>query len=189
MCETIAWPHSMVGYKYPRADSNCRENLLCFAFFLDCKTVGFFLKISKEISKAWRKSLKRAKRASLTCFQPCSRPFVWLLARTWIRKNRDCFAVYVFPAVFAQQRRGNGRRRVQRMTNNEFEMLEKAIFFFWCTCKFYLFLRSMNHFHLGISLAKNLDLQVDSLVGNFKKISAFHVYALCFHETFHDKWC
>ena len=23
----------MVGYKYPRADSNCRENLLCFAFF------------------------------------------------------------------------------------------------------------------------------------------------------------
>ena len=49
----------MVGYKYPRADSNCRENLLCFAFFLDCKTVGFFLKISKEIGKAWRKSLVR----------------------------------------------------------------------------------------------------------------------------------
>ena len=33
---------------------------------LDCKTVGFFLKISKEIGKAWRKSLMRAKRASLT---------------------------------------------------------------------------------------------------------------------------
>ena len=33
---------------------------------LDCKTVGFFLKISKEISKAWRKSLTRARRASLT---------------------------------------------------------------------------------------------------------------------------
>ena len=33
---------------------------------LDCKTVGFFLKISKEIGKAWRKSLTRAKRASLT---------------------------------------------------------------------------------------------------------------------------
>ena len=33
---------------------------------VDCKTVGFFLKISKEIGKAWRKSLKRAKRASLT---------------------------------------------------------------------------------------------------------------------------
>ena len=27
-------------------------------------------------------------------FQPRSRPFVWLLARTWIRKNTDCFAVY-----------------------------------------------------------------------------------------------
>ena len=33
---------------------------------LDCKTVRFFLKISKEIGKAWRKSLTRAKRASLT---------------------------------------------------------------------------------------------------------------------------
>ena len=53
---------------------------------LDCKTVGFFLKISQEIGKAWHKSLTHAKRASLTrpaslpslalCFQPCSRPFV-----------------------------------------------------------------------------------------------------------------
>ena len=52
---------------------------------LDCKTVGFFLKTRKEIGKAWRKSLTRAKRASLTppslpslalCFQPRSRPFV-----------------------------------------------------------------------------------------------------------------
>ena len=33
---------------------------------LDCKTVGFFLKISKEIGNAWRKSLMRANRASLT---------------------------------------------------------------------------------------------------------------------------
>ena len=34
---------------------------------LDCETVGFFfLKISKEIGKAWRKSLSRAKRASFT---------------------------------------------------------------------------------------------------------------------------
>ena len=30
------------------------------------KQSGFFLKISKEIGKPWRKSLKRAKRASLT---------------------------------------------------------------------------------------------------------------------------
>ena len=58
---------------------------------LDCKTVGFFLKISKEIGKAWRKSLKRANGRmrrekkpvflaslpSLTLrFQPRSRPFV-----------------------------------------------------------------------------------------------------------------
>ena len=39
---------------------------LSVAPMIDCKTVGFFLKISKEIGKAWRKSLTRAKRASLT---------------------------------------------------------------------------------------------------------------------------
>ena len=53
---------------------------------IDCKTVGFFRKISQEIGKAWRKSLTRAKRVrrgkktslpSLAlCFQPRSRPFV-----------------------------------------------------------------------------------------------------------------
>ena len=58
------------------------------------KTVGFFREISKELGKAWRKSLTRAKRLNLTCeargkkkvllaslpslalcFQPRSRPF------------------------------------------------------------------------------------------------------------------
>ena len=34
------------------------------------------------------------------CFQPHSRPFVWLLARTWIRKNTDCFAVYGWSGLF-----------------------------------------------------------------------------------------
>ena len=43
-----------------------RSNIRDGSIFLDCKTVGFFLKISKEIGKAWRKSLTRAKRASLT---------------------------------------------------------------------------------------------------------------------------
>ena len=38
---------------------------------VDCKTAGFFLKISKEISKAWRKSLTRANRASVSP-QSCS---------------------------------------------------------------------------------------------------------------------
>ena len=32
------------------------------ACLIDCKTVGFFLKISKEIGKAWRMSFTRAKR-------------------------------------------------------------------------------------------------------------------------------
>ena len=55
---------------------SCLEWLTCLFVFtmvefekvlysLDCKTVGFSLKITKEIGKAWRKSLTRAKRASL----------------------------------------------------------------------------------------------------------------------------
>ena len=79
------------------------------ASVVHCKTVGFFLKTSKEIGKAWRKGLSRARRASrrmrrekktplaslpslALCFQFRSRPFVWLIARTWISKNTDCFA-------------------------------------------------------------------------------------------------
>ena len=51
-------------------------------------------------SKSVKKLVKRGVRVliasllSLTLrFQPRSRPFVWLLARTWIRKNTDCFGV------------------------------------------------------------------------------------------------
>ena len=82
------------------------------ACMIDCKTVGFFLKISKEIGEAWGKSLKREARKPHTsvrrvrreslpslalCFQPRSRPFVGCsrIARTWIRRNTDCLAVYV----------------------------------------------------------------------------------------------
>ena len=60
---------------------------------IDCKTVGFFLKISKEIGKACPKSLTREAREPYTpvgrvrrekknspglalCFQPRSRPLV-----------------------------------------------------------------------------------------------------------------
>ena len=45
---------------------NSFNNNFFYDVDVDCKTVGFFLKISKEIGKAWRKSLARAKRVSLT---------------------------------------------------------------------------------------------------------------------------
>ena len=62
--------------------------LFCWFFpGIDCKTDGFFLKIIKKKGKVWSHSL------FLALFQR-SRPFVWLLARAWIRKNTDCFAVY-----------------------------------------------------------------------------------------------
>ena len=64
----------------------------------------FFLKISKEIGKAWLKSLEREARerkarekrlspVSLSVFNLVPDLSVWLLARTWIRKSTDCLAV------------------------------------------------------------------------------------------------
>ena len=47
---------------------------------VDCKTVGFFLKISKEIGNAWRKSLMRSNRASLLF--DCSRVLEYAKIRT-----------------------------------------------------------------------------------------------------------
>ena len=70
---------------------------------VDCKTVDFFLKISKEIGKAWRKSLTRAKRASLTRLSPvslsvfslvpdllfdCTRVLEYAKMRTVLQSNR-----------------------------------------------------------------------------------------------------
>ena len=47
-----------------------------------------------NIQKVKLKFNHEAKRASLTRKPHDSfRPFVWLFARTWIRKNTDCFAV------------------------------------------------------------------------------------------------
>ena len=61
------------------------------AWLLDCKTVCFFSKsVKKSVKRAARVLPARSARASpglALCFQPRSRPFVWLLARTWIRKN------------------------------------------------------------------------------------------------------
>ena len=33
-----------------------------------------------------------------------------------------------------------------------------------------------------------MDLQIPSLVSDFKKTNAVLVYAMCYHETVHDKW-
>ena len=55
---------------------------------IDCKTVGFFLKISKEIGNAWRKSLMRANRASLThLLFDCSRVLEYAKIRTVLQSS------------------------------------------------------------------------------------------------------
>ena len=63
---------------------------------LDCKTVGFFfLKISKEIGNAWRKSLARAKRGSLDC----SRVLEYAKIRTVLRSRLDSWPTCSEPEV------------------------------------------------------------------------------------------
>ena len=58
---------------------------------LDCKTVRVFSQNCFSVAEESHMPVP-----SLTLrFQPQSRPFVWLLARTWIRKNTGCFAVYL----------------------------------------------------------------------------------------------
>ena len=53
---------------------------------VDCKTVVFFfLKISKVIGKAWRKSLTRAKSATRTCFQPHLTVRAYLNTQKYVR--------------------------------------------------------------------------------------------------------
>ena len=91
---------------------------------LDCKTVGFFSKsVKKSATRGVRALRARSARASharsvspqsrsqalslaLRLFSACSRPFVWLPARTWIRKNTDCFAVQWWLASHAGVFRG-----------------------------------------------------------------------------------
>ena len=48
----------------------------------------FFLKISKEIGKAWRKSLTPAKRASLTRPFDCSRVLEYAKIRTVLQSSQ-----------------------------------------------------------------------------------------------------
>ena len=74
------------------------SEIFCLIQGLDCKTVRFFLKICKEIGnrgvRVLRARASHARRACeayffaslpsfALCFQPRSRPFVWLLARTF----------------------------------------------------------------------------------------------------------
>ena len=62
---------------------------------LDCKTVGFFLKIGK----AWRKSLTRAKRASLARLAPdllfdCSRVPEYAKTLTVLQPIRQTLSLF-----------------------------------------------------------------------------------------------
>ena len=50
-----------------------------------------------------------------------SRPFVWLLARTWIRKNTDCFAVYIWSVCGNTDNKEYGFVHFSSITSNFFD--------------------------------------------------------------------
>ena len=62
----------------------------------------------------------------------------------------------IFPAIYARRFVTlNAWRLEHKVMNNGFEMLEKARFFFWCTCQFSGNFTCHSHLHFGISLVKN----------------------------------
>ena len=80
--------------------------------YIDCKTVRFFLKISKEIGKAWRKSLARAKGASLTRLFSASFHTFCLTTRAYLNMQKyglfcslrltklERFIIYIMHSLF-----------------------------------------------------------------------------------------
>ena len=72
--------------------TNFHLNTTVVAIFLDCKTVGFFLKISKEFDNAWRKSYAREAREPPDLLFECSRVFEYAKIRTVLQST-------IFPNV------------------------------------------------------------------------------------------
>ena len=85
---------------------------------VDCKTVGFFLKISKEIGKAWRKSLSPV---SLSVFSlipdllfDCSRVLEYAKIRTVLQSSQpEVDFLHVFVQFFGQI----GSKRVIKLSS------------------------------------------------------------------------
>ena len=88
---SVRWNRTFVGgAEIRKLQEKTKTTMMRSHKYMDCKTVVFILKISKEIGKVWFKSLTCAKGekareknrlspslASLAlCFQPRSRPFL-----------------------------------------------------------------------------------------------------------------
>ena len=89
---SVRWNRTFVGgAEIRKLQEKTKTTMMRSHKYMNCKTVVFFLKISKEIGKVWFKSLTCAKgekvrekknrlSASLAslalCFQPRSRPFL-----------------------------------------------------------------------------------------------------------------
>ena len=77
---------------------------------VDCKTVGFFfLKISKDIGKAWRKSLKRG---SVRASHDCSRALEYAKRLFCSLFQKSLFFAYSILAYSRRQKRALARTSV-----------------------------------------------------------------------------
>ena len=91
---------TLVNFTYPNYSLLMVFKNFLFENLVDCKTVGFFLKISKEIGKAWRKSRESREKKRIFSVSPQSRSLFTasfrsfcLTARASLNTKNYCFAV------------------------------------------------------------------------------------------------
>ena len=90
--------YSCSGHRRRTLPVRPRRSRLQNSRFFFSKSVKKSVKCGVRVLRTRSARVSHARRACVPslalCFQPRSRPFVRLLARTWRRKNTDCFAVY-----------------------------------------------------------------------------------------------
>ena len=81
---------------HPRWGREVREKkpTICFVYIIFVGISRFSQPRAIPIGKSSTMSVSASLSSHALRFQPRYRPFVWLLARTWIGKNTVCFAVY-----------------------------------------------------------------------------------------------
>ena len=90
------WNGFKLGFLKTVQPNSCLQPTACnFKNRLQNRWFFFSKSVKKSVKSGVRALCTRSVRVShALCFQPRSRPVVWLLAHTGIRKNTDCFAIY-----------------------------------------------------------------------------------------------
>ena len=90
------WNGFKLGFLKTVQPNSCLQPTACnFKNRLQNRWFFFSKSVKKSVKSGVRALRTRSARVShALCFQPRSRPVVWLLAHTGIRKNTDCFTIY-----------------------------------------------------------------------------------------------